>query len=480
MQKLSDGLILVVKRECATCTMIEPVMAILSKETTQLSVYSQDDSNFLESVENVIDDQSLEISFQLNIETVPTLIKVEGGKEIGRQIGWHKKEWQSLTGISSLGDELPDQRPGCGSKSVEPGVWEALSIRFGTTRFQSRQLELTSLEDDIEACFDRGWTDGLPVVPPTRERVLRMMQGTQRESEEVIGIIPPNYGKCTVEKAAINAVMAGCKPEYLPVVIAAIEAACLDAFCMHGLLATTYFSGPIVIVNGPVRRSINMNSGINALGQGNRANATIGRALQLVIRNVGGGKPGEVDRATLGNPGKFSFCFAEDEENSPWNSLADEYGYANNSSTVTLFAGHGLREIYDQISRTPESLVRSFAGCLKSITHPKICMAADAILVVSPEHANVFKEAGWSKNRLKQELKKLLTFKGSDIVRGTNGIEEGLPVEFADIPVIPKFKEDGLIIVHAGGSAGRFSAAISGWVASGPTGSQMVSKEILS
>src|SRR4030043_60537 len=127
---------------------------------------------------------------------------------------------------------------------------------------------------------------------------------------------------CTVEKAVFNAVMAGCKPEYLPVVLAAVEAACLDEFCLHGLLATTYFSGPVVIVNGPVVKAIGMNSGGTALGQGNRANATIGRALQLIVRNVGGGRPGEIDRAALGNPGKYTFCFAEREEGSPFTPLA--------------------------------------------------------------------------------------------------------------------------------------------------------------
>jgi hypothetical protein len=194
--------------------------------------------------------------------------------------------------------------------------------------------------------------------------------------------------------------MAGCKPEYLPVVLAAIEAACIDAFCMHGILATTYFSGPVVIVNGPLAKTIGMNSGGNALGQGNRANATIGRALQLVIRNVGGGKPGEVDRAMLGNPGKYTFCFAEREEDSPWESLAVERGFAADASTVTLFAGEGVQAIMDQQSRTPESLARSFAASLRSVCHPKIAIAADALLVVSPEHSRVFHEGGWSKARL--------------------------------------------------------------------------------
>src|SRR2546425_6438677 len=156
--------------------------------------------------------------------------------------------------------------------------------------------------------------------------------------------------------------MAGCKPEYLPVVLAAVEAACTDEFNAHGLLATTSFSGPVVIVNGPVRRRIAMNAGGNALGQGNRANATIGRALQLVIRNVGGGRPGEVDRSTMGNPGKYTFCFAEDEQGSPWEPLSVERGLPPGTSAVTLFAGEGVRGVVDQLSREPESLARSLAG----------------------------------------------------------------------------------------------------------------------
>src|SRR3989441_2092919 len=156
--------------------------------------------------------------------------------------------------------------------------------------------------------------------------------------------------------------MAGCKPEYLPIVLAAVEAACTNEFNAHGLLATTYFSGPVVVVNGPVAAAIGMNSGGNALGQGNRANGTIGRALQLVIRNVGGGRPGEVDRATLGNPGKYTFCFAEDEVGSPWEPLSVERGFDAGTSTVTLFAGEGLRAVFDQLSRSPESLARSLAG----------------------------------------------------------------------------------------------------------------------
>jgi len=264
------------------------------------------------------------------------------------------------------------------------------------------------------------------------------------------------------------------------VVLAAIEAACMDEFCMQGVLATTYFSGPIVVVNGPIAKAIGMNSGGNALGQGNRANATIGRALQLIIRNVGGGQPGGVDRAVLGNPGKYTFCFAEREEDSPWESLAVERGFAPDTSAVTLFAGDGVQAVADQISRTPESLANSFAASLRSVGHTKLAMAADALLVITPEHSDIFEKAGWSKARLYEELNILLQIPASELVRGANGIAEGVPEHLiGDRETVPKFRPGGLHIIRAGGTAGKFSAIISCWLASGPRGSQPVTKEIL-
>jgi len=260
-------------------------------------------------------------------------------------------------------------------------------------------------------------------------------------------------------------------------VLTAVEAALIDEFGMHGILCTTMFAGPVLIVNGPMAKRVGMNSGVNALGQGNRANASIGRALQLVIRNVGGGRPGEVDRATLGTPGKYSFCFAEAED-SVWDSLAVERGFARGSSTVTLFAGEGVQGIVDQKSRTPESLAKSFALCLRAVDHPKLAMAGDALLVVSPDHSRVFIEAGWSKARLREELERLLLLPGDEMVVGAGGIGEGLPASFAG-QTVPKFRPGGLLIVRAGGTAGLFSAVIAGWAASGPVGSTPVTREIM-
>lgn len=469
-----DGLVAIVKRDCPTCTLVAPVLRDLATRGA-LHVYSQDDPTFPDGVATA-DDTSLEVSFALEIDTVPTLLSIEGGTITNRTEGWSRTRWEELTGLADLGVDLPDFRPGCGSRTHDPDIADARAVAAMTPLITSRRLELGGAEDEQEAMFARGWTDGLPVVAPTVERVARMLTGTTRAPDDLVAVVPPDLVECTVEKIAVNAVMAGCRPEYLPVVLAAVEAACTDEFNAHGLLATTWFSGPLVIVNGPIARAIGMNSGGNALGQGNRANATIGRALQLVIRNVGGGRPGEVDRATLGNPGKYTFCFAEDEAGSPWEPLSVERGLAPETSAVTLFAAEGVRGVVDQLSRDPDSLARTFAACLRTVAHPKLAMVWDAILVVSPEHGRVFREAGWSKAALREALASHLQLAGDDLVVGAGGMAEGLPAGFAG-HTIPKFRDGGLLIVHAGGTAGLFSAIIGGW-ASGAVGSEPVTKAI--
>ena len=473
---LPEGLVAFVKRECPTCELVVPVLAEL-REQAGLTVIVQDDPAFPPGL-TPRHDTDLALSWHHGIEAVPTLLRVVDGREKERAVGWQRGEWEALTGVRGLGAGLPEWRPGCGSLSVDPDLLPELRVRFASDRLHARRVELAEREDEQEAMFARGWSDGLPLVPPTPERVLAMLEGTSRASDDVVAVVPPDLAPCTVEKVAINAVLAGCKPEYLPVVIAAVEAACTDAFNVHGVLATTMGVGPVLVVNGPIRRSIGMNSGINVLGQGNRANATIGRALQLVIRNVGGGRPGEVDRATYGNPGKLGFCFAEDEEGSPWQPLSVDLGAARGTNTVTLFTGEGPRTIVDQLSRDPESLARSLAACLRSVCHPKLVLAFDALLVIGPEHARVFREAGWSKAQLALRLGELLLVRGEEITRGAGGIAEGIPLPAAarEQP-FPKFRPGGLLIVYAGGAAGLFSAVIGGWV-TGATGSQPVLREI--
>jgi hypothetical protein len=343
-------------------------------------------------------------------------------------------------------------------------VAERLEAKHKGGSLVSRKIEFADTEDPVELAYARGWTDGLPVTPPTDERVIAMLKGTTRKPNELVGRIPPFLAECTVEKVAINAVMAGCKPEYLPVLLAALDAALEPVFTLHGVLATTYFSSPIIIVNGPVAKHIGMNSGINVLGQGNRANSTIGRALNLIVQNVGGGRPGEADRSTLGAPSKYTLCFAEDESDPAWEPLSVARGFRRGASTVTLFQGHGPEAFVDQKSRTPEALTRSFAMSLVKMGHPKLVQSARAILVLSPEHYAIYREAGWDRKRIERALYEATIRPGSELVAGADGVGEGIPADRAGERV-PKFHDDGLMVVRAGGPAGLFSAILPGWLA---------------
>jgi hypothetical protein len=219
-----------------------------------------------------------------------------------------------------------------------------------------------------------------------------------------------------------------------------------------------------------------MNTGGNVLGQGNRANSTIGRALQLTIRNVGGGKPGGIDRSTLGSPSKVGMCFAEDEEGSCWEPLGQERGVPKGKSSVTLFCGYGLTGVVDQNSRDPESLVRTFAAQVRAIHHHKSFPGPDMVIVISPEHMRTFREAGWSKARFKQELVALATVPADSILAGAEGIATGVPEKLKG-KMLPKVRAEGLQVVHAGGQAGMFSAILPGWTG-GLANSHFVTKVV--
>ncbi len=456
-------LVVVVKRGCDTCRLVEPVLVELHERCPTI-VYSQDDPSFPAVPGGAVDDTALLHSWRMRVEATPTLIRLEDGREVERSVGWDRAEWGRITGLRALGEDLPARRPGCGSRTLEPGMPERLALASGELRFASRAIHVTDPEDAVEMAFDRGWSDGLPVVPPTPLRVARMLSGTTRRADEVLGLIPPNLAACTVEKAAVNAVLAGCRPEYFPVVLSVIEAALQPEFALHALLATLWFSGPVVIVNGPVVRLLGLNSGGNVFGQGNRANATIGRALQLIVRNVGGGRPGEIDRAVFGHPGKFTFCFAEDESDPRWVPLNVARGSRSGTSTVTLFQGDGVQGIAANLSRTPEALARSLALGLMAVLHPKYASASDAILALSPDHYEIFRSAGWGRVEIESALHEALRRPGHALVRGEGGVDEGIDAERAGESV-DKFKPGGLLVVRAGGRGAAISAVIGGWPA---------------
>jgi peroxiredoxin len=497
------------KHDCATCELVLPLVEraheALGRGGLRVRGITQSapplahdfavrhDLNF-----TILDDSECVVSASYEIEIVPTLILTDlDGTVLSAFEGWHRGDFDELiaTGARHLDVEppaligadehFPEQRPGCGSRTFDPAIARRLAARHAETMLTARRIEVGDLDDEIELFFDRGLTDGLPIVPPTEGRVVRMLEGTRRDPRDLVAIMPPNLVPLTVEKVAINAVMAGCKPEYLPVVLASIEAACDERFNLHGVVATTYFPAPLMIVNGPIRTRIGMNCGPNALGQGNRANATIGRVLPLLIRNVGGGRPGEIDKCTLGHPGKYTFCFGENEEASPWPPLHVERGFAADDSTVTLYAAEAPRAVMDQASRTPESLCRSLGLALIAVMHPKLYGFVDAVLVLAPEH--VRKLEGWSKDDVRRAIQEVTRRPLGELLPDER-CAEGIPPKLlgvtgdvsAEMRAMPlaKFRsDDQLTIVVAGGEAGMFSAIIGGWV-SGEMGSQMVTRKI--
>jgi hypothetical protein len=337
--------------------------------------------------------------------------------------------------------------------------------------------------DEFELFFDKGVTDGLPVVPPTRERVARMLAGTARAPDEVLGEMPPNYGRLTVEKVAINAVMAGCRPAYLPVVVAAAECACDPAFNLHGVATSTHFSAPLILVNGPLRPRIGLNSSFGVFGPGYRANATIGRALRLLMINIGGARPGEISMSTFGHPGRYTYCIAEHEEASPWPPYHVERGFAPTVSVVTLFAGEAPHGISDHASRTARALVGSLGWSMAGLWNSKhFPLYSHTMLVVGPEHARTFADDGWTKADLRRRLHEIVRrpyrelLPDDDHGEGTN-LRYGKVPPAPDTPV-PKFPSpDEIHVVVAGGTAGRFSMAIPGWLGT-KNGSRPVSRVV--
>jgi peroxiredoxin len=494
-----------VKEDCPTCGMTMPLIEAAHRafgKSVDVWAIGQDAASNAKLVERgaltvpMLDDSALKVSFEYDLDTVPTIILADAhGHERRRFVGFGRDDWRGLFAeLSRLSgvpppavdwNSYPESRPGCGSKSVEPGIAERLEANSRGDKLTARRIELGDAEDVFEFMFERGLTDGLPVVPPTPERVMWMLTGTRRDPRDVIAVVPPNLAPVTVEKVAVNAVMAGCKPEYLPVVIAALEAVCTDEFNIHGIMSTTWGATPVIVVNGPIRRRLDMNMGMMALGYGTRSNATIGRALKLVLRNVGGARPGDIERSTLGAIGKFTTCFAEWEERSPWEPLHVERGFKKDENVVTVFGLEaGSRQIADQTSRTARALAGSLGMGLEACWHPKQHNAGEILLIISPEHADTLAREKWSKAQVRARIQEVTSRPTRELIRDDES-GEGIPLSALGTPTeeqlaktIAKFrKPEDINIIVAGGNAGKFSAVFAGWV-SGPMGSSSVSRRI--
>ncbi len=261
------------------------------------------------------------------------------------------------------------------------------------------------LDEQLQFCADHGWTDGLPVVPPTTKRVEAMLSYFDGPVDTCLANIPPRNSVATPVILAANATMAGCLPEYFPIVVLAVQAMCDSAFNLYAVQTTTHSSAPLVIVNGPIARQLGIDCAHMAFGPGARANASIGRAIRLALMNIGGAIPGVSDMSTYGSPAKFSFCIAENEANNPWEPLHVERGYPPESSTVSVFACEAPHNVSDHASFSARGILTTVAGTsattgANSVYHP----LAEPLILLSPEHAATIHKDGFSKDDIRQFL----------------------------------------------------------------------------
>lgn len=333
--------------------------------------------------------------------------------------------------------------------------------------FQSERFEVPDDIWEAQAFFEeKGWSDGLPVIPPTEERVAQMLAATKRKPEEIIGAMPPRWAQATVEKIAVNGVMAGCKPEYMPVLIAAVEALTDPKLNLYALQATTGGPAVMLIINGPVRNQLNINGGPNALGEGWRANATIGRFVQLVKRNIGGSFPGTTCKATLGWPGKYSICLGENEEASPWEPLHVERGFKNEDSTVTAISADASIRASDLDSTKAVGILTNFAHRMEGPSGP------EAIMVICPEHARIIAGDGYSKYDVQKFIWERAAYRMKDLPEETfaQRVKRRSDLKLTRESIIPVTdKPEDILVIVAGGD-GSQSQYIHVWGQSTPEG----------
>lgn len=327
---------------------------------------------------------------------------------------------------------------------------------------------LRAATDLHEALYERGWAaDGLPVVPPTRELVDRMLAANDAVAQQLLLVVPPRGGLATMEAVAANCVMAGCRDEYFPVVVSALRAMSSPPFGLAQVQATTHICAPLTIVNGPIRGRLQMNAGAGLFGPGNRANAAIGRAIRLVLLNIGGGLPVTGDRSTFGHPGKYTYCIAEAEESSPWEPLAASRGFKAGEDVVTVFACEAPRSISDHPSETGAGILRTLAESMADKGHNNAYLMGQLAIVVGVEHARTLGQEGWSRRDVQEFLWEKARLPISTLREGGLwGIQvwpEWVDRHDPDALVPMVAEPEDLIVLVGGGEAGRFSALLPGW-----------------
>ncbi|HEX8183502.1 MAG TPA: TlpA disulfide reductase family protein [Blastocatellia bacterium] len=493
--------------DCPTCRLTIPYLNRLARElaasNARILGISQDaERPTIELAESlpisfpVALDHGLEVSRLYEPVAVPALFLIDShGTITESEIGFAKPALNSIAKkmAESLGvepliiagpfDGAPESKPGCSSRHLEAVMDGGLAMAanpYARRGERASRIVLNESVDAYEYCM-QSFADPLPVIPPTIERVERMLASVPLSPDEIIGLVPPNYGHATVEKIAANAVMAGCLPEMMRVLIPLVRAACDERFNMHGVQATTHFAAPLVIINGPVRRELRFASGSNVFSNVARANSTLGRALQLILVNLGGARPGEIDMSTLGNSGKFSYCVAENEEENPWEPLHVELGLPVDSSALTLFAAEPPRGVSEHNARGGRQVLKSISRALATVFSYRMCIGIEAIVVLCPEHVKTL----WRDGLTKRAVREFLLENTGVPVReydtegeGTQYVKLYKEAMIEGEPCYLKFQDASAIkIIVAGGTAGKFSAVIGSWAA-GPRGSQMVTYPI--
>lgn len=337
----------------------------------------------------------------------------------------------------------------------------SLDAQHGRMKLESASYEVADAFEANELFQRNGWTDGLPIVPPTEAGVARFLALARLEPQAIVGVEPVRRRRISAEKVAIAALMAGCLPEYMPVVVAVIRALCEPQFGLHGATASTGGSAPFIVVNGPVRAALGMNATHNALANAARANAAIGRSIRLFILNVLGGIPGQLDRSTLGHPGKFTFCVAEDEEDSAWAPLAQERGVAAGQSAVTVLAVESPHQIMNEWTHDPKDVCDTYVAAIRANMLTYSIWEGNYAMVVPKQHRQIFAAAGWGKREIREYVYQSARVRRGDWRSVGKAAVAGRKDE--DRIHCALRAPDDLLVIAAGGPAGAFGAILPPW-----------------
>ena len=501
--------------DCPTCQLALPYLNLLQQDSIQVIGLSQDDERSTREFVSQLKisypvelDSGLKISLAYDPHNVPTFYLLdESGQVQQTLVGFDKQGLNDLAvalghaPIAPGDDGAPAWKPGCSSRHLHPSQPTSGCLGIpdlepevdggaaeGSAKFLRRagdhatRITLSDDEDPFEYCRKQ-FGDALPVIPPTVEKVETMVKSSGLAPETIIARVPPFYGEATVEKIAANAVMAGCVPEMMRVLLPLLRAACDERFNLHGVQATTHFAAPLVMINGPVRKELGFWWKQNVFSNVSRANSSLGRAFQLVLLNIGGGRPDGIDMSALGNPGKFSFCIAENEEENPWEPFHVTRGLRREQSALSLFAAEPPRGVSEHTAPAGKTVLETISFALATVWSYRTCLMPEAIVILCPEHVKTIHRDGITKEQARQFL-----FENTGIpVRHYSKEEraEGtqLAANYKEITVrgekcYQKFRSpEAISIFVAGGTAGKFSAVIGSW-STGPAGSQMVTYPI--